>query len=67
MKFILHVVIVRYRNWHPALLPSSHRVPNMGSAGQLTSVSASPAAAIVWAAGYSGVSGSFNPLTPRNG
>jgi hypothetical protein len=41
--------------------------PNVGSASQLTSVSASPGAAIVWAAGYSGVSGSFNPLTVQNG
>ena len=39
--------------------------PNVGSASQLTSVSASPGAAIVWAAGYSGLSGSFNPLTLR--
>jgi hypothetical protein len=41
--------------------------PNVGTASQLTSVSASPGGAIVWAAGYSGVSGSFNPLTLRNG
>src|SRR6266700_3275023 len=41
--------------------------PNVGSASQLTSVSASPGATIVWTAGYSGVSGSFNPLTLRNG
>lgn len=41
--------------------------PNVGSASQLTSVSSSPGAAIVWAAGYSGVSGSFNPLTLQNG
>jgi hypothetical protein len=41
--------------------------PNVGSASQLTSVSTSPGAAIVWAAGYSGVSGSFNPLTLQNG
>jgi hypothetical protein len=41
--------------------------PNVGSASQLTSVSASPGAAIVWAAGYSGVSDSFNPLTLQNG
>ena len=41
--------------------------PDVGSASQLTSVSASPGAAIVWAAGYSGVSSSFNPLTLQNG
>ena len=35
--------------------------PNVGSASQLTSASSSPGAAIVWDAGYSGVSGSFNP------
>lgn len=41
--------------------------PNVGSASQLTSVSASPGGAIVWAAGYSGLSGSLDPLTLRNG
>jgi len=41
--------------------------PTVGGASQLTSVSASPGGAIVWAAGYSGVPGSFNPLTLRNG
>jgi hypothetical protein len=41
--------------------------PSVGSASQLTSVSSSPGAAIVWAGGYSGVSGSFNPLTLQNG
>ena len=35
----------------------------VGSVGQQSS----PGATIVWAAGYSGVSGSFNPLTLRNG
>jgi hypothetical protein len=33
----------------------------------LASVSTSPGAAIVWAAGNSGVSGSFNPLVLQNG
>jgi hypothetical protein len=41
--------------------------PDAGSASLLTSVSTSPGAAIVWAAGNSGVSGSFNPLILQNG
>jgi hypothetical protein len=41
--------------------------PDVGSASQLTSVSTSPGAAIIWAAGFSGTSGSFNPLTLQNG
>jgi hypothetical protein len=59
----------RAANPHPALGRHWTTVssPNVGSASQLTSVSASPGAAIVWAAGYSGVSGSFNPLTLGNG
>jgi hypothetical protein len=36
--------------------------PNVGSSSLLTSVSTTPGAAITWAVGYSGVSGSFNPL-----
>jgi hypothetical protein len=36
--------------------------PDAGSPSVLNSVSTSPGAAIVWAAGESGVSGSFNPL-----
>ena len=54
---------------HPALNGTAWTTvssPNVGSASQLTSVSASPGAAIVWAA-ISGLSGSFNPLTLRNG
>ncbi len=41
--------------------------PDAGSSSLLTSVSAPPGAATVWAAGYSGTSGSFNPLILRNG
>jgi hypothetical protein len=40
--------------------------PNVGAASRLVSVSTKPGAAIVWAAGYSGVSGSFNPLALEN-
>jgi hypothetical protein len=36
--------------------------PNVGSASRLVSVSTTLGASIVWAVGYSGVSGSFNPL-----
>jgi hypothetical protein len=40
--------------------------PNVGAASRLVSVSTKPGAAIVWAAGYSGVSRSFNPLALEN-
>jgi hypothetical protein len=40
--------------------------PNVGAASRLVSVSTKPGAAIVWAVGYSGVSGSFNPLALEN-
>jgi hypothetical protein len=40
--------------------------PNVGAASRLVSVSTKPGAAIVWAAGYSGVSGSFSPLALEN-
>jgi hypothetical protein len=40
--------------------------PNVGSDG-LNSVATNPGAAIVWAVGASGTSGSFNPLVLRNG
>jgi hypothetical protein len=41
--------------------------PDAGSPSVLNSVSASPGAAIVWAVGESGTSGSFNPLVLQNG
>jgi hypothetical protein len=41
--------------------------PNQGSPSLLTSVSTTPGAAIVWAAGFSGTTGSFNPLAMQNG
>ena len=41
--------------------------PNQGSPSVLTSVSTTPGAAIVWAVGYSGLTGSFNPLVLQNG
>jgi hypothetical protein len=41
--------------------------PTAGRASRLVSVSARPGAAIIWAAGYSGVAGSFNPLALRHG
>jgi len=41
--------------------------PNQGSLSVLTSVSTTPGAAIVWAVGYSGTTGSFNPLALENG
>jgi hypothetical protein len=41
--------------------------PNQGSPSRLTSVSTRPGAAIVWAVGFSGVTGSFNPLAMQNG
>jgi hypothetical protein len=41
--------------------------PNQGSPSVLTSVSTAPGDAIVWAAGYSGTTGSFNPLILQNG
>lgn len=39
--------------------------PDAGSPSVLTSVSTNPGAAIVWAVGHSGVSGSFKPLVPE--
>jgi len=36
--------------------------PEAGGPNVLNSVSTSPGAAIVWAVGESGISGSFNPL-----
>lgn len=41
--------------------------PNQGSPSRLTSVSTTPGAAIVWAIGSSGTTGSFNPLAMQNG
>ena len=41
--------------------------PNQGSPSVLTSVSTALGDAIVWAAGYSGTTGSFNPLILQNG
>jgi hypothetical protein len=41
--------------------------PNQGSPSVLRSVSTAPGDAIVWAAGYSGTTGSFNPLILQNG
>jgi hypothetical protein len=41
--------------------------PSQGSPSVLTSVSTAPGDAIVWAAGYSGTTGSFNPLILQNG
>jgi hypothetical protein len=41
--------------------------PNQGSPSVLTSVSTTPGAAIVWAVGESGTTGSFNPLALQNG
>lgn len=41
--------------------------PDAGSPSVLTSVATHPGAAIVWAVGHSGLSGSFNPLVLRNG
>jgi hypothetical protein len=41
--------------------------PDVGSPSVLNSVSTKPGAAIVWAVGDSGVSGSFNPLVLQNG
>jgi hypothetical protein len=41
--------------------------PDAGSPSVLNSVSTNPGAAIVWAAGQSGASGSFNPLVLQNG
>jgi nucleoside-diphosphate-sugar epimerase len=48
----------------------SRLVENLNAAGSprvLNSVSARPGAAIVWAVGESGTSGSFNPLVLHNG
>ena len=41
--------------------------PDVGSPSVLNSVSTNPGAAIVWAVGDSGASGSFNPLVLQNG
>jgi hypothetical protein len=42
--------------------------PNQGSSStELSSVSTTPGASIVQAAGYSGTSGSFNPFALQNG
>jgi len=41
--------------------------PDAGSPSVLNSVSTRPGAAIVWAVGDSGISGSFNPLVLQNG
>ena len=53
-------------NWNGSAW-STVASPDAGSSSLLTSVSASPGAGTVWAAGYSGTSGSFNPLTLQNG
>jgi hypothetical protein len=41
--------------------------PNTGGTDALNSVATNPGAAIVWAVGASGTSGSFNPLVLQNG
>jgi hypothetical protein len=41
--------------------------PDVGSPSVLNSVSTRPGAAIVWAVGESGTSGSFNPIVLKNG
>jgi hypothetical protein len=41
--------------------------PNQGSPSRLTSVSTTPGVAIIWAAGFSGTTGSFSPLVMQNG
>jgi hypothetical protein len=46
-----------------AIVPS----PNAGSTSVLTSVSTAPGGAIVQAVGYTGTSGSWNPLAMQNG
>jgi len=43
------------------------RWPGCGQSSVLTSVPANPGAAIVWAAGHSGLSGPSSPLVPGNG
>ncbi len=53
-------------NWNGSAW-STVASPDAGSSSLLTSVSATPGAATVWAAGYSGTSGSFNPLILQNG
>ena len=50
-------------NWNGSAW-STVASPDAGSSSLLTSVSATPGAAAIWAAGYSGTSGSFNPLDP---
>lgn len=41
--------------------------PNTGSTDAFNAVATNPGAAIVWAVGASGTSGSFNPLVLQNG
>jgi hypothetical protein len=41
--------------------------PDQGAPSVLTSASTTPGAAIVWTVGYSGLTGSFNPLALKNG
>jgi hypothetical protein len=41
--------------------------PDQGTPSVLTSVSTTPGAAIIWTVGYSGLTGSFNPLALKNG
>jgi hypothetical protein len=41
--------------------------PNQGSPSVLSDVSTTPGAAIVQAVGYSGLTGSFNPIAMQNG
>ena len=41
--------------------------PDAGSPSVLSSVSTNPGAAIVWAVGQNGASGSFNPFVLQNG
>ena len=53
-------------NWNGSAW-STVASPDAGSSSLLTSASAVPGTATVWAAGYSGTSGSFNPLILRNG
>ena len=41
--------------------------PDQGAPSVLTSASTTPGAAIIWTVGYSGLTGSFNPLALKNG
>jgi len=53
--------------WTQVTTPATVASPNPASFDTLNAVATNPGAAIVWAVGSTGQSGSFNPLILQNG